>query len=60
MSKHIASAGTSTREHNEFWTFRLPTTLSERVTKDASRVGQSISQYIRTALMEKTTRGVAR
>jgi len=58
MSKHIASAGTNTREHTEFFTFRLPESLSSRVTEDATRRGESISEYIRVALMEKTTRDV--
>lgn len=45
-----------TRGHTQFGTFRLPETLSARVAEDASRRGESVSHYIRTALMEKTER----
>ena len=52
------SPQSQTREHTQFWTFRLPESLSSRVTEDATRRGESISEYIRVALMEKTTRDV--
>lgn len=44
------------RGHDHFWTFRLPTELSQVVTEDATRTGHNISEYIRQALVEKTKR----